>query len=185
MNSLYKAFYDEMINALDVCKNKAGNYLEQVECCYQVCSKSWGKIKAIAIHYTFKSLTEEIEFYKLLKPSFTSEIEYYGLVYHAELFKPAGAENLLEFFIREERRLKKFIDENKSFYSYYKSGRTDKDEEYFTRADEDLINFSHTRVYDIYDSVVSRYDHIVTAIISLEKYNAYVRMEMEKISDRS
>ena len=170
-----------MIESLEVCKTKHHGTVEQVECCYQVCLKFWEKIKNIAIQNTFSSLTDEIEFYKSLKPAFTSEIEYYGLVYHAHLFRPDLWGNLLGFFLRESQRLPNFIKENYDFYCYYKNQREDLDHAYFTKTAEDSENITIAKAYDIYGSVVSGADHLVATILSLEKYHQYVQLEIEKI----
>ena len=36
----------------------------------------------------FDSTREEIKYYKTVKPLFKSQIEYYNLIYQAELLKP-------------------------------------------------------------------------------------------------
>jgi len=51
--------------------------------------------------YQFVSEEEEIESSKTIRPKFTSEIEYYDLVYHSILFRYEAAESLLHFWGRQ------------------------------------------------------------------------------------
>lgn len=177
MNALCKKCYEEMKRKLAVLESEKGNRTKQIESCYQLASAVWDDLKVIADNFSFRSVASEIEFYKCLKPSFTSEIEYYRLVYHALLFKPEDDIVLKPFWDRESRRLERFITEHQDFYLYYKSGQVDKDEEYFTRLDEDCVDFSQVRIFDIGSSIVSKKDHLVSMILSLEKYDVYVKEE--------
>jgi len=179
MNSRYQQFYNEMIDALEVCKDKNGDVRVELECCYQICNSFWGEIKSWVVHFSFSSVEEEIEFFKKLKPSVTAEIEYYGLIYQLELFKPAEANELLPFYYREAKRYSRFIKDHKDFYLYYKSGRVDKDQEYFCRIDEDEINYNLVKVYDIYHCIISKYDYLLARYLSLVKYCNFLKRQIQ------
>src|SRR6202040_4359461 len=78
------------------------------------------------------SKEDEIEFYKKVKPLFKSQIEFYNLLYQAEIFKPHDeAGTMKEFWILEQQKLDRFIKDNSDFYIYYKNQVTNQDEEYF------------------------------------------------------
>jgi len=181
MNSKYQQFYNEMIDALEVCKNKNCDFMKELECSYQICHSFWEEIKLWVEHFSFSSKPEEIEFFKYLKPAVTAEIEFYGLIYQCELFKPADTEGLLPFYYREAKRYARFLKDNMDFYNYYKSGTADKDEEYFCRIDEDHINYNRVKIYDIYHCVVSKYDCQITGYISLRKYCVYLKVQIKKL----
>ncbi len=170
-----------MIDALETCKNKDGDFRTELECCYQICNSFWGEIKSWVVHFTFSSIDEEIEFFKLLKPAVTAELEYYGLIYQAELFKPADMGELLCFYYREAKRYSKFIKDHKDFYCYFKSGREDKDDEYYSRIDEDFVNYNRVKVYDIYHCMVSKYDCLVARYLSLLKYCRYLKSQIQEL----
>ena len=67
--------------------------------------------------FKFPSDKDEIDFYKNVKPLFKSQLDYYNLVYHAELFKPMT--NLVEMkeFLgqRAIQKLDRFILDHTEF----------------------------------------------------------------------
>jgi hypothetical protein len=156
--------------------------VEEIECCFQICVKYWGQVKERIIHYEFNNCKEEIEFFKMVKPLFTSKIEYYNLLYHAELFEPDfGTEGYKKFWQREGHRLEKFREEHTAFYSYYKSGCSCDDKIYFIRADRVAYEFLEVRVYDMDSRASSSHDHLVGSILALEEYVKYVDGKLRAI----
>lgn len=181
MNVLCKRYYQELKIKLALLESEKKDFMKQTELCYQLCNSTWDEIRSIVGTYSFSSIESEIEFYKHIKPLFTSEIEYYRLVYHSLLFRPEATIALIPFWKRELQRLDRFIEECGSFYQYYKSGATELDQTYFTRLDEDEIDFSQVRVFDISYGIISSKDHFVSLILALEKYSGYVNQEVQKI----
>ena len=53
---------------------------QEIECCFHICNNYWGQVRERLIHYEFNTRHDEIEFFKIIKPLFTSQIEYYGLI---------------------------------------------------------------------------------------------------------
>jgi hypothetical protein len=94
-----KAFYQTLETALDACKKDQPSAIAVIECCFEVANHYWPKIKALLAGYIFQSEAEEIYFFKTIKPLFTSAIEYYGLLAHAQLFKDSSpdGESFLHF----------------------------------------------------------------------------------------
>ena len=155
--------------------------LKIIECCFIKSDQYWMKVKNQVSIFSFPSAAEEIHFFKYLKPSFTSEVEYYNLLYHVEIFKPLSAEDLRSFWLREQQRLDDFIREHEAFYRYYKSGGTDKDEEYFIRANNQPVRLAEAKIYDRDTNATTGYDHLITSILALEKFNAYVKERLEAL----
>ena len=104
-----------------------------IDCCFHTAEIYWVRLRTLIAGYQFSSITEEIDFFKNVKPLFTSEIEYYGLVYMAKLFRPETTHALEIFWMREFMRLEKFTSENTEFYLYYKNDETFMDEENWGR----------------------------------------------------
>lgn len=171
-----------MLEDLQHCKRKRLVRVEEIECCFQICANYWNEVRGRIIHYEFSTSKEEIEFFKMVKPLFTSGIEYYNLLYHAELFEPDfSTEECKKFWQREAHRLKKFAEENASFYNYYKSGCCCDDKIYFTRIDGEQDQLSEVKVYDMESRASSSHDHLVASILALEEYVKYADEKLEEI----
>jgi hypothetical protein len=124
----------------------------------------------------FASTEEEIQFFKWVKPKFTCEIEYFRLLYHAELFLPEDEKDWTGFWKREAERLSRFITENREFWEYIKRDFVDNDAQYFTWAKTDRQD---SEVIVQRGEVVSTHDHLVASLLALEKYNEYVRRKLQ------
>jgi len=81
--------YGLMNLEVDQCRKDEKKTLADIaECCFQSCIKYWDILRGEVATYTFPDEDEEVNFFKNIKPLFTSQAEYYTLLYHAEMFKP-------------------------------------------------------------------------------------------------
>lgn len=182
MNPLYyeyNLFRHEIKNAVDVCKIPLAERLPYIEHCYQLSVRCWERIEQIALERPFDSLASEILFFKSIKPSFTAEIVYYALLFHAELFKPPAGDKLLPFFEREKKRYAGFLEKHEQFSRYYRSGYTQKDDIYFRQVQDPkaIITNDLTSMPPV--TLASTHDPLVANLLSLEKYDHYVTVQLE------
>lgn len=180
MKELADNLYQMMMSDIDLISKKGLSEVEVIECCFQITTTYWVRLRDRLANHQFKNQEEEIEFFKTVKPKFTSEIEYYNLLYHTQLFKPEyDPIEILKFWKREAERLGRFIQDNKLFYEYYKSGVVVQDEDYFIRDNRDLSNFKEAKVYDLDNRAATSHDHMVASILTLEKYDEYVKGQLK------
>jgi hypothetical protein len=170
MKEFCTAVYKTLLIQLDQIAQTDHPFIHQIENAYIVSFHHWLLVTKKMSAYTFIHEQEEILFFKKIKPLFTSQIEYYNLLYHFELFKPDHSVKKMTGFIAAEKdRLKKFITANGSFYFYYKKGCTHFDAVYFTRAAR-LSPSLLLKPYNIEPRLVSSHDHLVAQCIALKKY---------------
>jgi hypothetical protein len=101
--------YEFMQRKIESCKISDKDKKAEIECCFNIGLKYWTEIQMSVDQENFDSIRDEIEYYKMVRPLFKSQIEYYNLVYQAELLRPKERTELNEFWIKEQRRLDKFI----------------------------------------------------------------------------
>jgi hypothetical protein len=174
---LYRFLQEDMQH----CREKGFCVITEIECCYQMANKYWLLLRNELIRYQFETVAEEIEFFKKFKPLFTSEIVFYELVYHAELFKPEKKSDLRNLLLREKNRLSKFIWNNADFYDYYKMDDTSRDEIFFVRENNDYSNFPNAPAHDLEAKAATSHDYLVTQIIALERYDKYVEQKLQEL----
>ena len=162
-----------MQNDLDYAIANNNNIKGQIEGCYEISNRYWEALKQKLIDFSFISKEDEIFFFKNIKPRFTSEIEYFKLIYHFEVLNPPVGV-LDKFMFMEKKRLNRFIQQNAEFYSYYKSNGTHLDEKYFLRINNKCESKSFLRPYDNEMQAKTSHDHMVASIMALEKYDAYL-----------
>jgi len=147
------------------CKLKEAEMRPQVERCFHAAEHYWSLLAKKMDGYQFSNASEEIKFYKHVKPLFISEIKFYRLLYHLILFEPVEKpDQIKDFQLREMQRFDKFVRDNQEFCDYYKSGCTDRDEEFFRKKPEDDDQRQ-----------LPQYDIIASTFIAMEKYADHIK----------
>ena len=177
--------YETMLVDMDYCRKKELGMQKEIECCFMIAEKYWSLLQEEVAKHEFKTAADEIIFFKTIKPLFTSEMEYYTLRYHAQLFKESmhDADMLKKFWLRESLRLERFYLENQEVYEYFKSGCTEMVEKFFTRANNDMSNALHANAYDVDCQVATSHDYMVARLAALERYQEYINDEIRMIDD--
>ncbi len=120
---------NEQLNFIDL---EIDNQIKKCENAIDIILKSIINVKKIVAKNNFKTETEEILFFKELKPLFTSKLIYYNMIYKIEMKKPNGGNRILKkYYNNELLKLKAFFDNELEFYQYYRSGSTYLDYKYF------------------------------------------------------
>jgi len=173
MESYSKALFSLMQVELEEVMKRTSDYPFRVECCYQTAVRYWLDVQTKLAAKEFESNKEEIYFFRNIKPLFVSQIEYYDLLYYLEVFKPNNGDLFPAFLQRENSRLPRFIESNKEFYEYYKTGQTDKDENYFLRNRNVPGDISNYKPY-LDPAACTSHDHLISTIITLENYQHFL-----------
>ncbi len=177
MTELSNRLHNSLTLQLEQQRAKSTNWEKEIENCFTIAMKVWKILQQKLEGFVFATDDEEIYFFKYIKPLFTSEVEYYNLLYHTRLFLPQNDPVQAQaFWERESRRFQRFKEEHQEFYRYYQSGFTNKDVDYFIRANSDLSNYALAKVYDLYEYATTSHDHLVASILALEKYDAALKL---------
>jgi hypothetical protein len=99
-----------------------------------VVEKSIYELKLIVIKYKFKSIDEEIEFFKVIKPEFVGLLGYYRKLFEIQLFEAHNpTEERLKYCRNQLKRLESYMERNRDYYHYILSKSDHMDEKYFAR----------------------------------------------------
>jgi hypothetical protein len=166
--------YQDMMNQIYQCRKLDLSSTGRITYCFKVAIEHWDRLREKVKSRRFVNKAEEIWFFRTMKPRFTCLIEYYTLVYHAELFIISlEEEDIPPFLEKENERIKNFHLCNQDFIDYYSNGRTDCDPLYFTRNRQSPPN-NKSRPYDAEPAAISSHDHLVSSIMAFEMYAAYI-----------
>jgi len=78
------------------------------------------KLKDVFEKEKNKSQENEIDFFKNIKPKFTSKLIYYNAIYKIETKKSYVRERILKKYLNNKlEKLKRYFDSNLDFYRYY------------------------------------------------------------------
>lgn len=192
MKEQYRQLYEKMLVEMEACGKRFSTEKEQVECCFQTCERYWNALLKLLNHRQFRTVSDQIWFFKTVKPAFTGLLEYFALVYKAALFHPETGSDIHEirnFWKKELRHAEKFLSENEQFYTYYKTGRTEMDEVYFVRASDPCDPSAQPIHRNHYAGAFfqnnSTHDGIFAAIMARDKYLGYVKRKIEIVEGQS
>ncbi len=126
----FLGLYRNLESGIRNCEEQHEDLKKCIECCFHLCEIASADT-TLAAAAGFKTEEEEIDFFKNIKPLFTGYVEFYSILYSAELFVPEDAEDALRFRAEELNRSLLFLDKHQDFCDYLHRGDTSLDREYF------------------------------------------------------
>ena len=129
-------------------------------------------VKKHILEEGFENDTEEINFFRTIKPQILGKLIYYNKIYRIETTCPVDTGKMYyNYFTMQLAHLKREYSEhvcNSDFYRYYRSGRTDRDQIYFKRGNINYHDGLNSIVFEIDPSFSTFFDYKLARIISNE-----------------
>jgi len=123
----------------------------------------------------FSTLAEEIFFFKTVKPLFQAPFLYHRKVHFIELNRPVGNIEIQETYLQSQvLRVKQFFDNYTSFYQYFRSGETAKDQEYFTRGHLSDMALQYPFTTEADPTFSTGYDYLLARTQANDLTNTYL-----------
>ncbi len=162
----YQEYYQLLLADFHYHENEQKAEVEMIEACFKRSLDCWGKIGNLARKNGFRDESEEIGFFKEVKPTFGACLEYYTFRYHALLFAPVDDPAVMKrFWHWEEKKMQRFFDDNREFCTYIRDGDTRRDKEYFLRCPSET-------------DLLSPKDHLVTIIKAYDRYGKFIETKL-------
>jgi len=131
----YRERYEQFRETLDSIEREETSIVQREKKCMSLASSTLLELKAAISHTAFPAPEDEIRFFKYTKPLFYAPLLLHHDIYQLEINRPiGGTEVQLDYLRQQEHKLQAFFQEHYSFFQYWRSGDTDKDIAYFTRA---------------------------------------------------
>ncbi len=154
---------------------KAESGITKVEKCIKELQKE-------VINKEFSSKTEEIFFFKHVKPQIFSKLIYYVKLFTIESKRPRSSNKTqVKYFNNQIDKLQSYFNDNLEFYNYYRRGATSMDEQYFIRGNSDLRLPPDSFHYLIDDQFSTCQDNTVATIMAFDMLIVYLQQEIEKL----
>ncbi len=153
--------------------------LKRSELSFYLCKKSIEGLKAITLKHKFKNEVDEIQFFKEIKPLFTSRQVYHLMVYNIETKKPNGGKEVLKKYLNKELdNLKHYFDYNLDFYKYHRGGATYLDDKYFVRDKCDLQLSLEGHIFEHDPRFSTSHDFKVAKILAHDNLQIHIEKEL-------
>lgn len=187
MKNFSNGLAEELKHNLNTAQEDYRNPIAHAETALQLVLECMEKLRVFVKEFSFASRTEEIEFFKCIKPHFASKLIYFNEIYNFEVAKPAGNnKSIKKYYEKAENHLKEFYSKNSDFYKYYRSNNRSLDKKYFLRGKYDIKLFIESNFYQSDYDFTTSHDFIVARIIAndeLQKYFEKGRSKDAKITN--
>jgi len=179
-----EALYHDMVSEIYASQHPDLSPASRVTLCFKICTDYWNRLKELMKDHNFEDDDEEIWFFKHIKPKFTALIEYYTLVYHAELFMSSlNEESLDAFWKKEKEKVKKFYCAHEPFCEYYKNNETCMDYIYFLRKHAEDCKECYNKLFDTDHQFITTHSNTVSSMLAYDMYEVYIMQQMKKVDD--
>lgn len=139
MNTKINQLFSDLQEQLSFIDLEIDDTLIRCEKAIEIILKSIQKLKVLFLKENLNSEEKEIEFFKNIKPKFTSKLIYYNIIYKIEAKMPYGGERVLKkYFNNELDKIKRYFYNNHDFNSYRRTGSIYLDNKYYVRGAIDI-----------------------------------------------
>ena len=163
---------NEQLNFTDL---EIDDPIKRCESAIDIILKSLQKLKVLFEKEKNKSSQQEIEFFKNVKPKFTSKLIYYNVIFKIETKKPHGGERIIKKYLNNELdKLKRYFDGNLDFYRYYRTGSSYLDHKYFLRGKIDVKLALDSFYFEADHTFSTSHDFKVAKILAHDLIQVYL-----------
>lgn len=174
----------EVAQSLLAINVRESDTLKKAEGITSLLKNAFNRLRLFIHEYEFKDESEEILFFKEIKPNLFSDLIYYQKMYNLEIHRPAGGyAELKTYFEKELVRISDFFDKNKAFYRYCRSNEISMDSKYFLRGETDNTLYQNSMSHERDPLFSTIADLKLTRIQANDKLEKYIYKELAKIEE--
>ena len=179
MNPKYTTLLNHLNEQLNFIDLEIDDQIKKCEQAITIILKSINELKKTTTKTNFKTESEEIQFFKEIKPQFTSKLIYFNHVYKIEMKKPNGGNRILKkYYNNELLKLKAFFDNELEFYQYFRSSSTYLDYKYFLRGKFDIKLALDSYYFETDTSFATSHDFKVATILANDLIQLYLENQL-------
>lgn len=187
--NLLKATADKLVKELTELKEElytsADNPIQWAEIGLVIAMQKMEVLKSTFFSYKKWNKTEEMEFFKNMKPLLSSHLIYYNEIYAMELKKPIGNNKTIRKYYKSElEKTTAFFETNLEFYTYYRSGNTNSDERYFLRQQHNK-QILDSYYFQMDNQFTTSHDFKVAQIIAQEEVKRYIDNQVAQLKSQT
>ncbi|MEY8869016.1 RteC domain-containing protein [Meridianimaribacter flavus] len=174
---------NELDAALDFLESEKENILEIAEEGIKISQRALIQLRNSSSK-KLKNSSDEIYFFKHIKPQVFSKLIYYQKLFNIESKRPRSSnKSQVKYFNKHIDRLQNYFNDNLEFYHYYRRGATFLDEHYFVRGKVDIRLFPDTFSFFTDEKFSTSHDSTVATILAYDMLIVYLKTEINKLEN--
>ena len=177
---------NKMENTLDEINVNETDILQRLKNSSRTILSSISRLKNFIGSYEFIDVNDEINFFKNIKPKFSSKLIFYQKAYEIQLYLPIGPlPDIKNYYFKEIQKIGRYLNDNKELLSYYRSNSTLFDEIYFVRKKPDSWLLLSLDDYETDLDFTTFYDHKISKIIAFEFLSEFIKESINKLDQKN
>jgi hypothetical protein len=182
MDSNYINYFNEFEREYEVLKNTSDDVLTvSLEIIHYIEKKLKEMFNWLKKH-VFKTLQEEIYFFKELKPRMVSKLLYCKELVNVESSLPPSKKNKRKHYEGWLAKIHQYGLNNREFYQYYRSRTTVKDEDFFVRRSYKNIFRDDCCLINYDSKLCTSHDYNVAIIIANDMLTSYLENKLDELN---
>lgn len=131
------------------------------------------------------SVDSEIDFFKNIKPKFSSLSIYHNAIFKIETKMPHGGDRITKKYLNKElKKLKRYFDNNLDFYNYHRTGSSFLDFKYFVRGSQDVKLRLDSFFFEVDHSFSTSHDFKAAKILAHDLVQVYIETKLLKMENK-
>ena len=180
----YINYFNEFEREYEVLKNASDDVLTVSLGIIHYIEKKLKEIFKWLKEHVFKSLQEEIYFFKELKPRMVSKLLYYKELFNVESSLPPSKKNKRKHYEEWLAKIHQYGLNNREFYQYYRSRTTVKDEDLFVRRSYKNIFRDDCCLINYDSKLCTSHDYNVATIIANDMFTSYLENKLDELNGK-
>jgi hypothetical protein len=186
LDEFTNSLYNQMENSLDEINLNETDILKRLKDSSKTILSSISSLKCFIASYEFVDIIDEINFFKKIKPKFSSKLIFYQKAYEIQLYLPIGQlPDIKNYYFKEIQKIDKYLNDNKELFSYYRSNATLFDEIYFVRKEPDSWLLLGLDEYENDLDFTTFYDHKISKIIAFDFLSEFIKESINKLEQKN
>jgi hypothetical protein len=186
LDEFTNSLYHQMENSLDEINLNETDLLQRLKDSSRTILSSISSLKNFIASYEFVDIIDEINFFKKIKPKFSSKLIFYQKAYEIQLYLPIGQlPDIKNYYFKEMQKIDKYLNDNKELFSYYRSNTTLFDEIYFVRKKPDSWLLLGLDEYENDLDFTTFYDHKISKIIAFDFLSEFIKESIQILEQKN
>ncbi len=184
MTSKFEHILSKLNDNVYTIESETTDVLRLSEKCIRIVKDTLETIREIVLKEGFKTVQDEIDFFKTIKPQVYSKLIYYAKLFGIESKRPRSSnKSQIKYLNRQIDRLQSYFNDNLEFYHYYRRGLTSLDEKYFIRGKSNIRLFPDTFHFFTDKNFATSHDSTVATIMAYDMLISYLKQEIDSLEN--
>lgn len=142
-------------------------------------------LKTKFLAHQFQDKSEEIDFFRNIKPRFAAWLIYYNDIYNIETAKPFGTKKMIRrYYGAELIKLQLFFNENREFYKYVRTDNRSLDGKYFRRGRQDIRHTLDSFYLQADQRFSTSHDYRLARMMANDKIKSYLEDQISRLEQK-